>query len=135
MADFASGVFEFTIRNGSTTLVGSVEALDGTIRLRPKDGTCYEDRSVVPRDEEPAVFKCQGMANFNDLTIAIDKRDPQGRSRWSSTVTRFVQVSECTAYIVNERGQQVCTVRQTRQEERSDRIGGTILLKGLGRGD
>ena len=126
------GVYEFTIRSGSTVVVGTLQALDGSIRVTPREGSCYVDRAAQPQ-ENREIFKCEGVVGIDQLTLSIDRSDPQGRSRWSGEVNRMVKEQECTAYTVDSRGQRVCSEWRTRNVERAESLGGTILLRGLGR--
>jgi hypothetical protein len=128
-AEYANGVFEFTIRNGSTVAVGMLRAQAGTVTVTPREGSCYVDRLAQP-DPEVAVFKCEGVSTtVRDLTLRIDPRDPQARSRWSATVLVMANERECTAYTTDSRGQTICSAYRTVRVERPSTVGGTMTMK------
>jgi hypothetical protein len=127
--EWASGVFEFTIRDGSTTVVGMLQSRGGTMTVTPRDGSCYKDTMARP-DPEAVLFTCDGVSDrLHQVKLRIDPWDPPARSRWSATVRALVPQIECTAYGVDSRGNRICIASRTITVESEGTTGGTIVMK------
>ena len=120
--------YDFTVRNGSTVVTGVLEVREGVIAVKPRDGQCFVDHSE-PTREQWTVFKCDVTPGIEGLSLSIDPRDPEGRSRWSGTVRGMVNLSECTAYAIDERGQRICTATRIVNKELVGSVGGSITMK------
>jgi hypothetical protein len=128
VASWSFAQFDFTFRNGSRAVAGTLEVRNGVMEAKPSDGRCFIDRTT-PEREDRTVFRCSITAEFEDLTLTFDNRDPEARSWWRATVYTMVNRLECTAYMTDERGQRVCTATHNVNEERKGSIGGAITLK------
>lgn len=120
--------YDFTFRNGSTVVSGVLEVREGVIAVKPRDGHCFLDRSA-PAEDQWTIFKCDVTPGIEGLTLRIDPRDPEGRSRWSGTTRSMGNRSECIAYTTDERGQRICTATRNVVEEYVGSVGGPITLK------
>jgi hypothetical protein len=120
--------WDFTLRDGSTTTTGTIEMREGVLSVKPRDGQCFLDRST-PTQEQWTVFKCDVTPGPEGLTLRIDPRDPEGRSRWSGTTRGMVTRVECISYAIDERGQRICTLTRNVTEEQVVAAGGSITMK------
>jgi hypothetical protein len=120
--------YDFTLRNGSMVITGVLEVREGVIAVKPRDGQCFLDQSA-PKQDQWTVFKCDVTPGIEGLTLSIDPRDPEGRSRWSGTTRTMGNRSECIAYTTDERGQRICTATRNVVEEHVGSAGGTITMK------
>ena len=122
------GTYDFTIRDGSVLIVGTIEVRDDTLMVKPRDGSCFIDRTDQ-RQDEWVMFKCNVAVGVNDLTIGVSHRNPEARARWSGSTLRTVEQRECTAYITDARGQRVCSETRTLRVEQMVSIGGSLIVR------
>jgi hypothetical protein len=127
-ADRSFGLFEFTIRNGTSVFSGTLDARADTMTVQAHTGSCFVDR-LAPPVIDRVTFRCEGATDISDLSLRFDPRNLQGRSSWSGTVPQWVTKTECTAYRLDEQGQRVCTASLTTRTETRATVGGGIMLE------
>jgi hypothetical protein len=127
-ADRSFGLFEFTIRNGTSSFSGTLDAREDTMTVQARTGNCFVDR-LAPPVIDRVTFRCEGATEISDLRLRFDRRNLQSRSNWSGTVVQWVTKTECTAYRTDERGQRVCTASQTTRTETTAPVSGAIMLQ------
>jgi hypothetical protein len=127
-ADRSFGLFEFTIRNGSSVFSGTLDAREDTMTVQAHTGSCFVDRLAFPVIDR-VTFRCEGATDISDLRLRFDRKNLQLRSNWSGTVVQWATKTECTAYRTDEQGQRVCTASLTTRTETNTTVGGLIMLE------
>jgi hypothetical protein len=127
-ADRSFGLFEFTIRNGTSFFSGTLDTREDTMSVQAHTGSCFVDR-LAPPVIDRVTFRCEDATDISDLRLRFDRRNLQLRSDWSGTVVQWVTKTECTAYRMDESGQRVCTASLTTRTETNTRVGGLIMIE------
>jgi hypothetical protein len=128
-AELALESYDFTVREGTTLMTGTLQVRGDSMTVTSRDGQCLVDRTATEEQDQRVVFKCNIAYGVDALTLSFDRRDPQGRSRWSGKVTRMTNQRECTAYTIDDRGQRVCTATRNVNKESMPTVSGSIIVK------
>ncbi len=106
---------------GGHTIAGELRILPDSFTVDSRYGACRRPAN------DP-----QGLAVVNftcpDFSLAINRRDPLGKTMYTVTTVETVHRTECTRYEVDENGRKICVERGDKIEEKNVPRSGRVHL-------
>lgn len=122
----AEGLYEYTANLPGHQVRGTMRVLGDTIIVMPANEYC---RPVIgPADPLVLRYTCTGGGTYEQLNLAIDRRNPMQLSRWTATYRVQARREVCAQYEIRA-GRQVCVSTRTETYETTQSRSGTLQVR------
>jgi len=126
-ADLQIGTFDYVAHLSRYEMRGVMVVLPDTILVQPEGESCQP--VMGPADAQNIRYECVGTADFDNVILRIDRRNPVQWSKWSATVSVRRSRQVCDEYRTNAQGQRVCVRYRTEFYTEKVRQSGPLTVR------